>query len=170
MSLQRLTRVILFQNWAKCPLATIIDLNVTIPNKRAEELITLTGYASVSEEIPGEIGLVAEISRCSLDMKTCEKFNTRNFRDMCRRFTEKNAFYSKFFADIQPEWKCPIKSGNYVVNASIETSPVAWMPIDNYVWVITFKLVANDPGHKQKKTILCMNSETKIIRVNKKTK
>lgn len=165
---QRLTRIYTPQNWANCPIPTTITLNVTAEKKTIENKITLTGQAFVADTLEGELGLTLGVNRCSLDMKKCEKYSNRNFKDMCRRFQETNSFYSSFFKSIKPEWKCPIKAGNYTFSqGSIELAPIALFPMDNYVWIVSFRLIGIDPVSKAKKILMCLNTETKIVKVNK---
>lgn len=145
-------------------------ITMKAPQSNIGNKILFSVLITVSEEVPGEIEFVIESNRCTLDMKTCEKYPVMNVREMCKKFQEKNAFFSMTLASFKPPLKCPIKTGNYSLEESfIDLTPVAFVPLDGFVWIVTFKLVANEKGSKNKKTVLCMNSETKIIKVNKRT-
>lgn len=127
--------------------------------------VAFNGYIEASEDFTGELVLVLDTSRCSLDMKTCEKFSNRNIRNMCARFKEQNKFYSSAFANIKPPLVCPIKAGNYSLgDSSLDLSALALMPIDGYVWLIKYRLVSVEDGGKSRRIIMCVNSEIKIVR------
>lgn len=127
-----------------------------------------SGTIAVSDEVPGEIDLVMEYNKCSLDMKTCEKYDIINIREMCKKFQDKNAFYSNIFAHIKPPLKCPIKPGNYTLEeSSLDLAPFALFPIDGYIWVLSFKFASGEKGIKGKKVVMCLNAEVKIIRTRK---
>lgn len=142
---------------------------MTFPPSNINKL-KFSGNIAVSEEIPGEIELVFEPNKCTLDMKTCEKYGNINIREMCSKFEDKSAFYSATFAAIKPAFKCPIQPGNYTWESStLELTPLAMFPLDGFVWVASIKLVSSVKRSKTKKTVLCLNSETKIVRVNIKS-
>lgn len=141
---------------------------MSFPNSNFNKL-EYSGFITVSEEVAGEIEFLVEASKCSLDMKSCEKYNNVKIQSMCDRFMEKNTFYSSALASIHPQLKCPIKPGVYTLNeAAIDLSLISVIPLDGYVWVVTFKLLQAEKTKKMKKVVLCLNSETKIIRSSDK--
>lgn len=128
--------------------------------------VTISGPFHISEEITGNIEMVLETNKCSLDMKKCEKYSNHNIPNMCIKFRENNAFYSAAFASIHPPLRCPIKPGNYTADDStFDMTAIQMLPIDGYVWVITFKLVASESGSKTKRIVFCLNTETKIAKI-----
>jgi hypothetical protein len=52
---------------------------------------------------------MVETHRCSLDMKECQNYDQLLVKQMCRKFEDKNAFWSPFMTNIQPKLTCPIK-------------------------------------------------------------
>lgn len=127
-----------------------------------------SGTIVVVEEVPGEIELVLESNKCSLDMKTCEKYDIINVREMCKKFQDKHAFYSNIFTHIKPTLECPIKPGNYTLEeSSLDLRPFALFPVDGYIWVSSFKFVSGQKGIKGKKVVMCINAEVKILKTRK---
>jgi hypothetical protein len=109
-----------------------MDIIAKFPKSNIDK-IDYSGYIIVKEEIKGDLVLVLDASRCSLDMKTCEKYSNRNFRDMCSRFHEKNAFYTSSFASINPPLDCPLQPGNYSLGEStIDLTLFSIFPYDGY--------------------------------------
>lgn len=131
--------------------------------------IKYSGYINVTEEIIGDLEFVIEGNRCTMDMKTCEKDNNLNVGGMCQKFEDKFAFYTGFFDSITPKWKCPIKPGIYTVHdGSMDLAIISLLPLDNKVFITTFRLVYGEKGKKAKKIAMCLNVETKVFRTNKK--
>lgn len=147
-----------------------MSISINIP-KGGIGKIAYSGLITVTEEVPGDIELVVESSKCSLDMKDCEKYSNINIHGMCQKFNEKKAFYSGALASIKPPLKCPLKPGNYTLEESeLDLTPVSMIPLDGFIWVVTFKFVSSEAGSKTKKIAMCLNSETKIVRTNKRVK
>lgn len=144
-----------------------MTLSLAIPKVNIGSM-KYSGVITVTEVVSGEIEFVLEASKCTLDMKTCDKYATVNFREMCKKFRDKNAFYSSVFENIKPSFNCPIQPGNYTVEeAVIDLTPVSFVPLDGFIWVVTFRFVSSEKGSKTKKIVMCLNSETKIFRTNK---
>lgn len=117
---------------------TAIKVDFNVSNSNIENKISLSGRMSVSEEIAGELDLVLEVNKCTLDMKNCEKSATVNVREICKKFKDKNAFYYSVFSSIKPQLQCPIKAGNYSSEQStIELSMISLLPLDGYIWLVT---------------------------------
>lgn len=146
-----------------------MSINMSIPKMNIGSL-KYSGVITATEKVIGDIEFALESSKCTSDLKTCEKYATVNFREMCKRFQEKNRFYSGLFENIKPPLSCPIQPGNYSIEeASIDLTPVSFVPLDGFTWLVTFKFVSSTKGSKVKKTVLCLNSETKIYRTNKQS-
>lgn len=146
---------------------TLMSVHLIIPGSNLN-VVTLSGYVNVKQDIQGDMELVLESNRCTFDMKTCEKFPSPTIRELCRKFNTKNAFYSSFFDNIKPTVKCPLKAGNYTINKTkLDLSPIYALPLDGYVWISKIKVLAKDKNNK-KRIEMCMNTETKIIRTNVK--
>lgn len=143
-------------------------VNMSFPKTNINK-IGYSGFINVSEEVTGEIELVVEASKCSLDMKNCEKYNNLKIVSMCDKFMDKGAFYSSALASINPPFQCPIKPGLYTLNeAALDLSLVSVLPLDGYVWVVTFKFLQAEKFKKMKKVVLCLNSEIKVVRSSNK--
>lgn len=124
----------------------------------------ISGLVTVTEDILGDIDLVLESSRCSLDFKACSRENTMNVKGMCNLFKEKNAFYSKVFQSFQPNLDCPLKAGNYTLkDTSLDLKFAKFLPIDNYIFVDTFKWITNDKKSRSKKVLMCFYLEVKVV-------
>lgn len=130
---------------------------------------TVSGLVTVSEEILGNIDLVMETNRCTLDLKTCFKENTINFKGMCKVFSMKNAFYSKVFDSLQPNFDCPLKAGNYTLReTSFDLMFARPFPIDGHIFIMTFKWIQVDRKNKTKRVLMCFYIEVKVFVANKK--
>lgn len=165
---KRFVRVYSPQKWDNCPLKMPIMVNLTIPKMNYVQ-VKYAGVVSVTEEVKGELEMVIEGFKCSLDMTDCQKYNSFNVGGMCQKFQNTNAFYSSFFNSIRPPWKCPIKPGNYTIEEGLfDLNLISLLSLDGYVWSATFKFVSGDKRSKNKKIVMCLNSETKIIKTNKK--
>lgn len=128
-------------------------------------VMSFSGFVNITRDIQGDMELVMEVNRCSLDRNTCEKYPGATIREMCRRFQEKTKFYAKFFSNFEPPLRCPLKAGNYTMNEiKLDLSVISVLPLDGYLWLVTFKILAIEPGLKKKQTAMCINTETKIVR------
>jgi hypothetical protein len=137
-----------------------LTFSESAPNK-----ITHKGFALMSEEIQGDLELIIDTSRCSLDMKTCEKISPLSFREICKKVSDKNAFYYSSLESISPPLQCPLKPGNYSIpESSLDLSFISLLSIDGYVWVLSAKLVRIVAGKKTKKSLMCLNMEIKITK------
>lgn len=130
-------------------------------------VVTFSGSVNISKEIKGDMELIIEANRCSLDRKTCEKYPGATVHRICKKFDEKNTFYSSFFENIKPAFKCPIKPGLYTVDQTkLDLNAISMLPLDGYLWVVTFKMLTADAGNKRKQTAMCLNSEIKVLRTS----
>ena len=124
----------------------------------------------LKEPLYGPIDISFEHSRCSLDMKSCEKFLTFNIRELCKKLTDTTLFYSAFVAAIKPRLMCPIAAGNYSVpRTEVNLKFISFLPIDGYVLNTIVKAVSTDPVKKTRKLAWCGKFETKIVKVRVKS-
>lgn len=131
----------------------------------------ISGLVTAIEDVPGDIDLVLESSRCDLDFKSCSRENTMNVKGMCKIFKEKNAFYSKIFQAFHPNFECyPFKAGNYTLrDTSLDLKFAKFLPIDNNIFVDTFKWITTDKRSRTKKVVMCFYLEVKVVTENRKT-
>ncbi|CRK88021.1 CLUMA_CG001807, isoform A [Clunio marinus] len=164
-SAQRSARKFYPLKWDNCPMKNLpAKAYMNAPESFNKEM-NVSGTLDVSEEIAGDIVFILETNKCTLNMKTCEKFTTLNIRDFCDRFTDKNQFFYEALASVQPEFKCPIKAGNYTMFPTIvDLSVTNMFPLDGYVWVASFKFISITNKGKTKKIVFCMNIEIKVVR------
>lgn len=151
--------------WENCPEPTAMKIFLRLPKSNLDNQILFQGDIIVSEEISGNIDFVLENYKCNLDMTKCDQAINQNIPEICKKFKEKNTFYSKAFQSIQPPMECPIKPGNYTLGPILlDLTIVSMLPIDGYVWIVNFKLASSVKGNKTKKLAMCLNSEVKVIK------
>lgn len=157
--------------WEKCPVRVSAEFILTF-EKNIINAIKYSGVLMVHEDILNDFGLVIEANRCSLDMKTCEKYTNFKIGGICKKFENtEHPFYGKIFEPITPPLHCPIKRGNYSLgNPVVDFSAISALSIDGYIWLFVFKLVSTNSTTNLKKVILCYNTEVKIVNVRKKSR
>jgi hypothetical protein len=139
-----------------------MQIFVSYPESSNNKITLNDGMLVVNEEIRGEVVLAYESSRCTLDLKTCEKRKIMNIPDMCKKIHDKNAFYYSALEKISPRLECPVKPGNYTFSElSVDLSIFSLMSLDGYVWIFRLKLTSNNGGSKTKKGIFCVDTEIK---------
>ena len=125
--------------------------------------VSFTGVGRTRNEIPGDLTFSLELTRCSLDLKFCEKWTNFNFKEVCAKFVDKNVFFASTMSAIKPKLECPIKSGNYTLDRTLlDLTVLKMFPIEGRVRVMTGKLISFDKVNKTKKVVLCLNAEAKI--------
>ena len=128
--------------------------------------IFLSGGGWTSKDISGDLTVSLEFTRCSLDLKFCEKWRNVNVKEICAMFVENKKVYGvvlNVVNVIKPKLECPIKSGNYTLDrTSLDFTALRMFPIEDHVWVITSKFISFDKVSKTKKVVSCMNTEVKI--------
>lgn len=155
------------QKWVNCPMEMPLTVHMHVPKVNIGR-IKISGVLEAKEEVLGDIEFVMEASRCTLDMKTCEKYSTLNVGEMCVKFEWKNIYYSGIFDNFKPHLKCPFQPGNYTLEESVlDLSPFTMFPLDGYVYIAAFRLVSGK-ARKSKKVIMCINTETKIFKTSNK--
>lgn len=163
---QRLGYEFIPQKWEDCNLNTSVETHIEIPKTYINK-VTMLGYITVLQEVIGEIDLIFEANKCTLDMKKCEKYSNRTFKDMCKKLEQKNAFFSSAISSIEPSLQCPIQPGNYTLNSTFDLSPFSILPLGDYLWVMTFKLISSKNGTKRKKISFCVISEVTILKAGR---
>lgn len=149
--------------WAQCPIKTPVTINATVPESFTST-VTFVGVFTLSEEVIGDMDFVFTASRCSLDMKTCEKFNSINVKGMCEKFKDRHAFYSGVLEAIHPRIECPVQPNNYTVApSSMDLSFTKFLSVEGYILIANYKLVTTDKKSKTKRIIVCINQEVKIL-------
>ena len=133
--------------------------------------VSFSGVGWTNNEIPGDFTLALEFTRCSLDLKFCEKWKNVNVKEMCAKFVDKNMFFADVMNAIKPKLECPIKAGNYTLDrTSLVFTALRMFPMEGHVWVITGKFISFVKESKTKKVILCMNGEVKVTTGTKRLK
>jgi hypothetical protein len=141
---------------------------LSLPKSNTNNKVNFSGEISISEDILGQIDLVIEANKCSLDMKTCEKAPTVNIKDMCSKF--KDSLYSSVFSKFQPAFVCPLRKGKYMIKeAAIDLTILTYVPLDGFIYVCSMKFVSIENSGKKKQLVMCLNSETKIVKIRVKS-
>lgn len=139
-------------------------MNILFPKSNINKIF-MSGTVTVAEEIKGNIDIMFESSRCSLDMKTCEKYGAHTVRGMCNMITDKSPFYSNIFSKFNPSLNCPIKPNNYTLTeVEIDLTFAALLPLDGYVWLTTLRLGTGESSLNGRKIAMCFKSETRVTR------
>jgi hypothetical protein len=137
-----------------------------IPKNNLNDTLTIGGRFEIFEKLYAPIDASAEISRCSLDMKTCEKLVNYNFKNICEKFIDPTVIYSKLAANIIPPISCPIKPGNYTAaTTKIDLKEFSYFPLDGFIYTNLMKLITTNPVSKARKVVICSMMEFKIIKV-----
>ena len=155
------------RNFENCPTEEAAPVKVFIktPEPGADAL-NMSGYMTVEKTgtLYLDVTLVLQTTRCSLDLKHCESYQTFNFKDFCTMLKNVNTAYGSLFTAVKPKFECG-KPGNYTIeNVKLDLMPLRFLPIDGYIFVMTFKLVGYNKVNKKKKTILCEIFECQITR------
>lgn len=109
--------------------------------------------------------LIILINRCTLDMSTCEEFNSLALTNLCRYINDEKGMAASFFRSIDPVLHCPIKPGIYKFKKSIvDLSFTLPMPMEGYRWKADLKLYSRI---RPKKELLCVASQSMLRWTNK---
>lgn len=137
-----------------------------VPQKNSNNKISSSGTISIAEDVSGKLSLLLETNTCSLDKETCEKGISFNFKDICGKLKDQNAFYSSFLSNLHPKLECPLKAGNYTKDKSeLDLSILGPLSIDGKSFVSNMRLISSDADKNTKKVAMCVRVETKITRV-----
>lgn len=156
------------KKFENCPIDVPMKMFLEVP-KLSVNGFNISGYVTVTDEVRGDVDMVIEATRCSIDMKSCEKYQNINIREMCTNFGRKNRYYTAVFAAIKPKVECPIKPGNYTLESTrLDLSGLRMFPLEGFVWILTFKLVSIEK--KSKKVVFCLISELEVTRGSRRSK
>lgn len=114
----------------------------------------------------------ATAKRCKMDRSQCEHFNTFVLPDICKVFDQKNQIWTDLMAHFQPRAKCPINASIVkIVNATIDYSLIAHLPLEGYTWIIDYKIFEpfKNVRHK-KRMVLCIISEATVTNTQEEGK
>lgn len=146
----------------QCALDTPSKLYLDIPGT-FHDSATVSAILTVQEKITGDIDFVVTGSKCTHDLKTCAKINNINVKGICQKFADKNSFAANIFAAIYPPLVCPVEPGNYSLPpTTLDLRFAKIFPIEGYVITINYKAVSTDKKLKTKRTVFCLNQETKV--------
>lgn len=130
----------------------------------------VSGHVTVSEVISNDIEFVVENSRCTIDLKTCERYRDFKTAALCSNLKEKNEFYSRVINAVHPRIECPIQPGNYTFqDTPFDLSFAKLFPIDGHVFVQRYKLFELNKVSKTKRNVMCLHFEVKVQVVNRRT-
>jgi hypothetical protein len=156
------------KNFVNCPIpgssTPPMFWNLTFPDPDYNKF-DFKGNVIVNEQIDGDIFGFIEKSRCSLDMKTCQKLPSIKIDNMCEKFAAEKTFYSSVVKNFNPPLRCPFRPGNFTFpESSVDLSVFSMLSIDGYVFVIKYKNVLNG-ANNVKKTFLCYSMEVEVTKV-----
>lgn len=118
---------------------------------------------NVTKRINGPIEVILEVNRCDLDMKHCEKYPGHHFKEVCKRLKDSKSFYYGGLSGVQPPLECPMMPMVHEVqNQLLDLSALSLIPISDYNWIATIKMISGDS--KKKDVQLCILVEMKITR------
>lgn len=139
----------------------------TIKSVSNSNRLIYSGYLEVGKQILGPLEAVVEVNRCDPEMKKCEKNPKQHFKHICRRLSDKKAFYYNALSTLHPQLECPVKAQRYTAtNSSVDLTPFTFLPISGYIWLVTLKLYSGE--EKVKEIALCIELELKIVQVGRK--
>jgi hypothetical protein len=163
---QKFTRNYSPQKLEECSQDQPIILNLKIPENNFNDTVELSGSVEVRKKINGPLDASGETNRCSLDMKTCEKFGTFNIPEGCKKFKDPKTFYANLMDNFEPRPSCPVLPGNYTIRKTIvDLKAFRFVPLDGYIYNIIAKGTGVDSATKTKITALCTKVEVKVVKV-----
>lgn len=147
-----------------CPGNQSIMLTIHLENSSVSaNKLFYSGYFSVPEIVTGPLELATDINQCDTSMKQCNRYPSIRVPAMCQKFKDKKAFYYESIINIVPTIECPVKAQNYIINnSSIDLSAHAFIPLSESLWILTSKIFSG----KNRKLIICVETEFKIVRDN----
>jgi hypothetical protein len=146
--------------WGDCQKDLPMKTNFTFGNATIDKL-EMSGTANVTEEFK-DFEMNLELFKCSLDMKSCERYVTPPpIPEICEKLLKKDEFYSSILQAIEPRFVCPVKPGIYKMNFISYTIPSIFQYIrfGGQVWISKFQFI----DRKTRKAKACLNAETKVL-------
>lgn len=103
--------------------------------------------------------------RCTMNMKTCEPFNTIALSRICTYINDENGMLASFFRTMEPNLRCPIRPGLYrFVNSTMNLKFFTAFPIEGYRWQASLKLYSKEKGIKRELYCLSGHASMKWVR------
>lgn len=133
------------------------------------DVLLISGYVIVKELIEGPLDMFIDARKCDSTMQTCEKYRETKLDKICDMFLNlKHPVFGDILANLVPKIQCPMQPGNYTINPSVsDMRTFQSLPIDKMVLLITFSIFNGILG-KNRRTIMCFESETIINKVPNK--
>lgn len=166
---QRSNRDYQIQKWDNCRKNLSARVQGSFSNKNINK-ISFDGSFDLSEDINGDLVFVFESHKCSLDLKTCQPNNRRNFYGICEVFEGMKTFgFKNAFTNVKPPLHChPLTSRTYLIsNATVDLSIISSLPLDGYIWLLSLKFVDKNKKGTSSKPVVCMNIEMKVVKSRK---
>lgn len=147
-------------DWKNCRKNVPVLANMNFTNGTFDQ-VEMSGFLNFTEELNNDLELRYDAFRCSFDMKTCDRYPLGTQSSFCEKIAVENAFYSDIINSIEPKFKCPLKTGIYKINKKsfIFPSFYSYIPLNGYVWVLTFKFVDT----KNKSLKACFTIQMKFV-------
>jgi hypothetical protein len=154
-------------SWRNCPGDQPIQISNDLEISASSNKIFFSGSLNISKVVNGPIELTIDVNKCDSDMKKCEKNPTQTFKQVCLKLKDKKSFYYSILSPFEPAFECPLKPQQYTtMNSSIDLTPLTFLPVNGYIWIITGKFIA---GHARE-IAFCLESNLKIVRTASKRK
>ena len=135
------------------------------PSNKMSDVLTFIGTLEVKEKLYSPIDFSLDGSRCSFDMKTCEKTPAVNIRGICSKLSDPTFLFSNVVDRVVPHLSCPINAGNYtILYTEVDMKILTYVPLDGFVYTSVVKAISTDPVKKTRKIAWCGKFETKIFK------
>jgi hypothetical protein len=158
------------QKFESCSKDGLIFVQPDIPEKNLNDILTLGGNFSISEKLFGPIEAACELYRCSLDMKTCEKFLNVKVRQICQKFQNSSTIIGKGVANVTPPIKCPMEAGNYTLKKTdADLKRISFLPFDGFILNMVVKIITSVPARKARVVASCIKMEVKVEKIRSRT-
>lgn len=99
-------------------------------------------------------------------MNQCDNHYTVVLPDICKIFNMKNQLWTDLAAQTHPQLRCPLKPPTLeVINATTDLSVLSHLPIEGFIWTLTFKIFRPIPNVRHKKRLLyCLIVEGSVVK------
>lgn len=122
----------------------------------------ITGDIKIRENITGDLKLVMEVSRCTLDMSHCEKYDRLVVPKLCDKINDKSSLWAPMTKMIKPRIKCPLILGEHVIkNGTFDLNLVSRLPIDGFRWIVSNRVIYAEKS-RQNRTLLCVDGDVSV--------
>ncbi|EDS34760.1 conserved hypothetical protein [Culex quinquefasciatus] len=131
-----------------------------------DNVVSLHGNFTVTEVIQEPLEFIVVAHRCTMNMKTCEPFNTIALSRICTYINDENGMLASFFRTMEPNLRCPIRPGLYrFVNSTMNLKFFTAFPIEGYRWQASLKLYSKEKGVKRE--LYCLSGHASMKWVKK---